>query len=159
MLAPTLSLSRYLQMTGRAMRAAPGKEFAVLLDHCGNALRHGLYDAEHEWSLEDRPRRPGKAPVRRCPGCGLVVPASCRSCPNCGEALVAIAPAPVSAEGRLVEADPVTIEKMRIRAMGWRRELEWAGANYARLRLIGEVRGYHPGWAEHELRRQMEDAK
>jgi superfamily II DNA or RNA helicase len=159
MLAPTLSLARYLQMTGRAMRTAPGKEFAVLLDHTGNTLRHGLYDAEHEWSLEDRPKRTPKAPVRRCPGCGLVMAASCRTCPNCGEALFASEPAPVTAEGRLVEADPATIEKMRVRAMAWRRQLEWAGANYRRLRLIGEVRGYHPGWAEHELRRQLEGGK
>ena len=39
LLRPTKSLGLYLQMCGRALRVAPGKERAVILDHAGNCFR------------------------------------------------------------------------------------------------------------------------
>ena len=51
MLRPTQSLSMYLQQVGRALRTSPGKDDALILDHAGNALRHGLPDDDREWSL------------------------------------------------------------------------------------------------------------
>jgi hypothetical protein len=72
LLRPTKSLALYLQQVGRALRPAPGKERALILDHAGNTYRFGLADAEGRWSLDGRPRgEPGEAPVRRCPECGL----------------------------------------------------------------------------------------
>jgi DNA repair protein RadD len=44
-------------MCGRALRVAPGKERAVILDHAGNCYVHGLADDEHEWSLNDRSKQ------------------------------------------------------------------------------------------------------
>lgn len=75
-LAPTQSLINYMQRVGRALRPAPGK-VAVLLDHAGNILRHGLPDDHREWSLEGRKKRGKKADndnegedaVRICPAC------------------------------------------------------------------------------------------
>lgn len=51
LLRPTKSLGLYLQQIGRALRPYPGKENAIILDHSGNCLRHGLPDEEREWSL------------------------------------------------------------------------------------------------------------
>ena len=45
------SLGLYLQMVGRALRPAPGKQAAVILDHVGNTHRHGLPTDEHDWNL------------------------------------------------------------------------------------------------------------
>lgn len=48
---PTKSLSLYLQMVGRGLRPASGKEYALILDHAQNTREHGLPDDCHEWSL------------------------------------------------------------------------------------------------------------
>ena len=54
---PTQSLALHLQQVGRALRPAPGKEHALILDHAGNLARHGLPDAPRVWSLDAQPRR------------------------------------------------------------------------------------------------------
>jgi DNA repair protein RadD len=59
LMRPTASLPLYLQMVGRALRPAPGKSEAVILDHVGNAHRHGLPTDEREWNLAGRHRREG----------------------------------------------------------------------------------------------------
>jgi len=46
LLRPTKSLSLHLQQVGRALRPLPGKTEAIILDHAGNSLRHGLPDHE-----------------------------------------------------------------------------------------------------------------
>ena len=57
LLRPTKSLALYLQQIGRALRPAPGKERAVVLDHSGNVFKHGMPDLEHAWSLDGRPKK------------------------------------------------------------------------------------------------------
>lgn len=49
---PTQSLILWLQMLGRALRPAPGKDHAIIIDHTQNWLFHGLPDEEHKWSLD-----------------------------------------------------------------------------------------------------------
>src|SRR5574343_1610756 len=75
-LAPTKSVSLYLQKVGRALRPAPGK-VAVILDHAGNVLTHGLPDAYREWSLEGRKKRSGGG------GGGSGPEILTRTCPEC----------------------------------------------------------------------------
>ena len=84
LLRPTKSLALHLQQIGRALRPAPGKQRAVILDHAGNVFRHGMPDIEHKWSLEGRPKKKGKALVRRCPACGALIAISAQTCPECG---------------------------------------------------------------------------
>lgn len=90
LLRPTQSESLYLQQVGRVLRPAEGKEYGLVLDHVGNVLRHGMPDADREWSLEGRKRGRGKGEqqevtirVLQCPKCYLAhEPAEC--CPGCG---------------------------------------------------------------------------
>ena len=84
LLRPTKSLALHLQQIGRALRPSPGKQRAVILDHAGNCLRHGMPDLEHPWSLDGRPKKRGKALVRRCPDCGALIPIAIHECPECG---------------------------------------------------------------------------
>jgi DNA repair protein RadD len=89
LLRPTKSLSLYLQQVGRALRPMPGKDVAIILDHAGNSLRHGLPDDEREWSLDDREKRAKReeleTPVKQCEECFFVYrPAP--KCPCCGYA-------------------------------------------------------------------------
>ena len=87
LLRPPQSLSLYLQQVGRALRPAPGKAEAIILDHAGNSIKHGLPDDVREWSLECREKRAkrdaSEFPVRQCEECFFVYrPAP--SCPSCG---------------------------------------------------------------------------
>jgi len=82
-LRPTQSLALYLQMVGRILRIATGKQFAMILDHVGNVLRHGLPDAAREWTLEGQAKRPAAPVVRQCPECFAAFHPSPR-CPECG---------------------------------------------------------------------------
>lgn len=85
LIRPTKSLSVFLQQIGRVLRPAEGKQ-AVVLDHVGNYLRHGLPDTSREWTLDqgagkDKPQER----IRQCPNCWTVHdPAP--TCPNCGYA-------------------------------------------------------------------------
>ncbi len=45
MLRPTASTGLYIQMAGRGMRTAPGKDDCLVLDFAGNVMRHGPVDA------------------------------------------------------------------------------------------------------------------
>lgn len=85
LLRPTQSEGLYLQQVGRVLRPAPGKEFAVILDHVGNTLTHGLPSEEREWSLEGKKKRDNKAApsVRVCPQC-FAAHTPTPKCPCCG---------------------------------------------------------------------------
>lgn len=48
---PTASLRLYRQLVGRVLRPAPGKEYAIILDHTDNWERLPLPDADIDWSL------------------------------------------------------------------------------------------------------------
>lgn len=86
LLRPTLSLSLYLQQAMRCMRYKPNK-IAIIIDHVGNIMRHGFPDDDREWSLEEKTnlRKNVDLPMRTCPNCYAIVPASTVRCPNCGE--------------------------------------------------------------------------
>jgi hypothetical protein len=79
---------------------------------------------------------------------------SAKTCPGCQLQLRIDDPAPMHAEGELVEADPEIIERLHLRVMSWREQDDWAGADYARLKLVGEARNYHPHWAAYEYQRR-----
>ena len=82
---PTQSLALYLQMVGRAMRPAPNKKYALILDAFANWERHGLPEEEREWTLEARKsKKRGVAPTRLCRNCNTVNHIAARSCFACG---------------------------------------------------------------------------
>jgi DNA repair protein RadD len=84
---PTLSVGLYLQMVGRVMRPVPGKAIARIHDHASCILRHGLPDAERDYSLQtdraksDRLKLP---PIKTCKACFAIYSAAARVCPACG---------------------------------------------------------------------------
>jgi len=81
---PTKSLGLYLQMSGRALRPAPGKRDCIILDHANCFREHGGV-SDRQWTLAaDKPQSGGEAPEKICPGCGLIIPLRCRECPECG---------------------------------------------------------------------------
>jgi superfamily II DNA or RNA helicase len=90
MARPTESYGLYCQQFGRALRILDGKLFALIIDHVGNVVRHGLPDAPRIWSLDARERSPKRVnpddeiPLRYCPSCTQPYSRVRISCPYCG---------------------------------------------------------------------------
>lgn len=152
-LRPTQSRVLYGQQVGRAMRPAPGKTRALILDHVGNVYRHGLPDADYPWTLAGRPRRqrgdvtPPAVQVRQCPRCFAAhVPAP--TCPECGHVYAPTIEPPRQVAGELVEVSRAAVEAERLRL---RREVGRA-RSLAELQAIAERRGYDPRWAHMIMR-------
>jgi len=82
MLRPTQSPGLYVQIAGRGMRIAPGKDNCLVLDFAGNALRHGPVDKVEAWI--PRPKDgPSEAPSKVCPECQTISATAVRECPTC----------------------------------------------------------------------------
>lgn len=150
LLRPTQSLGLYLQQVGRALRTAPGKEAAILLDHVGNSTRHGLPDDARDWSLlgRERGKRGAKDPddvaVRQCGKCYAMSPATASACRDCG------APFPVKA--RTIEEVDGTLSEVEIARIKRDAKREQAAAQTLEdLIKLGTSRGYKNavGWAKH----------
>ena len=117
---PTTSLSLHLQQVGRALRPAPGKR-AIILDHAGNAHRHGLPDDVRTWTLAGRAKGGaandnGPPPPVTCAGCfGQIRRPLPDACPYCGHELEAQRRAEEIKveEGRLVELSRSAQERER----------------------------------------------
>lgn len=135
-LRPTLSVGRWIQMAGRGLRtinattraqcrkqgiAVPNKRHVIVLDHGGNAQRHGLPTASRQWSLEadapdplDSARRGGRATAGpqlwTCPKCGRVLEHKVIRC-TCGQRAADVLP-------RVLSADLVRLMKGEIAALG-----------------------------------------
>lgn len=150
LLRPTQSTGLYIQQVGRALRSAPGKTKAIILDHVGNVLRHGMPDEQRDWTLDGIVK--GKAAndnepdisVKQCERCFAVFKPS-PVCPQCGHVHAIKERALTETEGELKEVDPAAIEAMRReqrREIGKARTLE-------DLQKIAKERGYSKGWAYH----------
>ncbi len=139
---PTQSLVLHLQQIGRALR--PKSSPALILDHAGNLMRHGLPDDEREWTLAGIKRRDRDtgAPVRMCPECFGVFGAATRTCPYC-RCVAPLTPREVEeVAADLVEADRALLQAAKRREVGYARTLE-------ELQRVAAMRGYKPGWARH----------
>jgi len=146
---PTQSLALHLQQIGRALRPKP--EPAIILDHAGNLMRHGLPDDDREWSLDGIDRKARSAdngpPVRMCERCYGVFGAGTRTCPYCGhEAEIA------AREVEEVDADLAEIDRDLLQAAR-HREVQRARTMEDLIR-VGTMRGYKSpaGWARHVLK-------
>ncbi len=84
LLRPTMSPRLYLQQVGRGLRTAVGKVDALVLDFSGNIERHGPIDALRITDKGKRSDEPGEAPVKTCPECQEIIPASAIVCNGCG---------------------------------------------------------------------------
>lgn len=118
LLRPTKSLSLFLQQVGRALRPAPGKEWAWVFDHAGNSLRHGHPESDRAWTLDSE--APAKRAmtqtedcqaltVRQCLSCYAIHP-SAPVCPFCGTAHPVDDRIPKWRAAELRELDRATLE-------------------------------------------------
>lgn len=144
LLRPTMSVAMYLQQVGRALRPAPDKEHAVILDHVGNSHTHGLPDEDREWELsptvEKRKGKPKIAPPRICGHCFAASPAGSQKCVICNEAF-AVEPREIEqADGELSEIEVAAQKREARREQG-------KADSLASLQELARIRGYSPRWA------------
>lgn len=141
MARPTMSLGKYLQMVGRALRpvyangydlstkegrlaaqAAGPKPYALIIDHVGNVKRHGSPKRVRNWTLASTKgqRKQNLELMRRCtnPMCDSHYERLLTECPFCGTP--AITPSrdgsgripPAQVDGDLVLLDSKTLEEL-----------------------------------------------
>lgn len=112
----TASKSLWIQMAGRGMRPCDGKRDCVILDHGGNALRHGNLAQPHVYSLVGRDKA---AAVdledagdlgQVCPTCATVIDTAVATCEFCGHDFAVGAPMRGRRKVRGVDGELVEID-------------------------------------------------
>ena len=124
----TQSYGLYVQQFNRPLTLfADNPDKAIIIDHVGNVLRHGLPDRPRAWTLDRRERRssstgPNEIPMRVCgnPDIGGGVPCAAPylrtelACPYCGwQPVPTVRNSPELVDGDLYELDPETLAAMR----------------------------------------------
>jgi DNA repair protein RadD len=141
---PTKSTGLYLQQAGRILRPWGGLQ-AIILDHAGCALSHGLPQDDREFSLDPaRKRRKGAAagpPLKTCEQCFAIVHAATRLCPECGFVFQPPREVPEETHGDLQEVSPGGLREKR--------------AAWKKLCAVAATRGFKPGWAHHRYREKF----
>lgn len=134
---PTDSWALHLQMIGRVMRVEEGKDRPIVIDHCGNVVRHGFPTDPVEYDLSDASRRKGDAPVAKvCKVCFATVPVAASVCPACG------APFP-----RRPRTGPERVDGDLREVDSKRPTQEAKAAFYERVCKVAMGLGYVRGWA------------
>lgn len=117
----TESFALYCQQFGRALRVMIGKRLALIIDHVGNVVRHGLPDAPRVWGLNRADKRartttPAALILRVClnPRCVKPFARILDKCPYCS---MVVAPrgrsSPELVEGNLLLLDLDVLNRMR----------------------------------------------
>jgi superfamily II DNA or RNA helicase len=135
----TQSLAVFLQQIGRALRPAPGKSRALIIDHVSNVREHGLPDRPRRWSLDatvnKREKDPDEIPITQCDNCMRAYERIHKSCPHCGhERIPAIYEGRRTieqVEGELILLDAATLAEMRAAV-----DLEAPGSVAARVGMV-----------------------
>ena len=144
LLRPVYERNVPLDTTPQRLRAISrsSKPHAIILDHAGNAFRHGLVGDVREWTLDAKKRkRSTSLAVKMCPNfhyCKVWQ----KTCHICGHIFIVV---PVerkinTRDGELVKLGAVMVRQLR------RRE-ESRARTYQELVSLGKQRGYHPMWA------------
>lgn len=163
MLRPTQSTGLFLQQVGRMLRPSDGKDKAIILDHVGNCLRHGLPHDDREWSL-DAPRKeikkrdPDDVSIRQCPQCFAVH----RMAPVCPKCQYVYPHRERKLEVIKGDLKLLTREQMRERKQFVIRRMEQGKSKtLEELMRVARARGYSEAWAHHvwRARQQKEQDK
>lgn len=147
---PTKSEMLFVQMIGRGLRTAAGKDHCLVLDHSDNHTRLGFVTDIHYDYLDDGNRAKKKAAPKeslpkKCPACSFLRPPKVPQCPSCG-----FMPKPTcgikNAAGELVELASRLKQK---EVIADNKRL------YAELLYYANQRGYKPGWASVNYRERV----
>src|SRR3990167_4359079 len=149
---PTKSLMLYLQIAGRVLRPAPGKNDCIILDHAGVIYQHGLIAQDWDWKLEygegktiseTMKRKKKKEHSITCENCKCVYEGRL-DCPNCGTR--------PTIHGKMVETIEAYLEELNAESLLRPEDKrKW----WAMLRSYGNIHGYKTGWAWHKFKEKF----
>jgi len=147
---PTQSLSLYIQMAGRVLRASPGKTEAIILDHAGNTVRHGFVTDERPIDfgagLTPPDRDPSSATFTLvpCPKCRRVLRKVENPCLECGWKRPD--PKPPMPEERAGELREIQSPGTPVEVTAQHQQM-WDS-----LSRLAASRNYKPGWVRNVFR-------
>jgi len=142
---PTQSFVKHRQMIGRCLRRKADGSRAVVLDHAGNFLRHGMPDDITDWKLADKPTKTADAPKhKQCPKCFAVLPVHVAVCPCCGHRF-----------GTKPRTGPDMVggDLQKVKQKKWTTQEK--EALYTSLMGKARALGYAPGWAKHQYKAKV----
>lgn len=145
------SFSSHVQQMGRVMRAHPGKEFALWLDHSGNYLRfRDQWDELYVNGVDNLPdggsEKAKKEPTEfekekaKCPKCGSLWPGKTDICLHCGHVRQRRNDV-METPGELSELSGAKVEKYDSQT-----KERW----FHELLGYGKQHGFKDGWAFHK---------
>jgi ribosomal protein L40E len=150
------SFSQHVQQMGRVMRAAPGKEFALWLDHSGNYLRfredwddlydNGVQKLKDEGEKAKKELTDKEVEERRCPKCSSLWPGRADTCPNCGYTKPRLNMVE-QVDGALVEFEDMAKGQKFTPAM----KQEW----WSQILTWGDRKGWQKGACSHRYREKF----
>jgi DNA repair protein RadD len=148
---PTRSEMLYVQIIGRALRTALGKDHALILDHSDTTQRLGFVtDIQHEHLDDGKPlakvQAEKKEPLpKECKQCAYLKPPRVKICPNCGFESK-ITSSIMEGDGELVE-----IKKGGKGKSVRRKPEDWTENDrkifFSELKAYALMHEYKPGWA------------
>lgn len=145
---PTRSLARFIQMVGRVLRPADGKERALLLDHSGSTAELGYPTDDLPLELDDgKPNRSARQQKeepkpKKCPTCSYMKPPKVHACPKCGFE-------PQRQNAVEVEAGSLVKVARKSKRPGTKDTKQHF---YSQLLHVANQRGYLSGWVSHKYR-------
>ena len=146
---PTKSEMLFVQIMGRGLRTANGKDHLLVLDHSMNHLNLGFVtdiDVSHTELYKCGDRKTNKVTdhirmPKECPSCAFLKPPKMAKCPMCG--FVAVAHSKI-------EPTPGELKELK------RKEKEVKDfvdprVFYSELLSYANMKGYNWGWASHKF--------
>lgn len=141
----TKSLPLFLQMVGRGSRTTESKKNFTILDFGNNIKRHGFWEQDRKWGLKKKTKPEGEAPVRECPKCAALLPIQLTECPYCEH---------VFEKTQKEEDEKVIAELQKLSYQQIQNEVKTA--DFKKLHLIQEAKGYKKQWIYFHLKTEAE---
>jgi superfamily II DNA or RNA helicase len=139
----TKSLPLFLQMVGRGSRTTETKKKFTIFDFGNNILEHGFWEQDRIWTLDNAKvgKKKGEqvAPVKTCPQCEALIPASVQKCIFCGFEYPKKETKKTQIQIILEELSPSQIQRYA------------DNCTVAELEEIREIKNYKIGWILHKL--------
>jgi superfamily II DNA or RNA helicase len=153
---PTKSEMLFVQIIGRSLRTADGKDHALILDHTDTTARLGFVtDIHHEHldggKLDSNKKAAPRGPAlpKPCLKCAFLIPPGLDKCPECGN-VRKVQSKVFERDGQLVEMTGRRLadrsgKRTNNKLFPYSREEKMRF--YQQLRGYGMERDYKPGWA------------
>ena len=141
----TMSLPLFLQMVGRGSRTTENKKEFAILDFGNNIQRHGFWEQDRVWSLKKKRKKDGVAPVKDCPECNAILPASTRDCPHCN----------FHFEKTESEKEQQVIAELSKLTYSQIKD-EIITADFKKLEQIAQAKGYKKSWIYYHLKTEKD---